>query len=115
MSDIRLKEKHLELDGKTYVLRCNMNVLADVQETVGGDLRNAIGNKAPLRNTLIWTAAMLNDYADEQGWPERFTPVELGRRRFVHSLSADVEELVYDGLGIGTSEENDTAEGDEKN
>ena len=30
--DIRLETMPFELDGKTYQLRCNMNVLADVQE-----------------------------------------------------------------------------------
>lgn len=80
MSDIRLEEKPFELDGKTYKLRCNMNVLADVQEAYNGDFTEALSGKSTLRSALCFLAAMLNDYADEQGWQERFTAKQLGRR-----------------------------------
>ena len=34
--DMRLKELAIWLDGQRYVLRCNMNVLAELQEACGG-------------------------------------------------------------------------------
>lgn len=78
MTDIRLESMPFELGGRTYELRCNMNVLADVQELHNGDFAAAMTGD-PVRSALEFLAAMLNDYADEQGWPERFTAKELGR------------------------------------
>ena len=80
MSDIRLEEIPFELDGKTYKLRCNMNVLADVQEAFDGDFYAALSEKNTLKSSLTFLAAMLNDYADEMGWPERYTAKQLGRK-----------------------------------
>ena len=80
MSDIRLEEIPFELDGKTYLLRCNMNVLADVQEACGGNIGEALRDGNTLKSVLLFAAAMLNDYADEMGWPERFTTKQLGRK-----------------------------------
>lgn len=80
MKDIRLEELPFELDGKTYKLRCNMNVLADVQEAFDGDFTAALSGKNTLKSTLIFLAAMLNDYADDMGWEERFTARQLGRK-----------------------------------
>lgn len=80
MSDIRLQELPFDLDGKTYLLRCNMNVLADVQEAYHGDIGEALEGDSPLKSVTVFLAAMLNDYADEQGWEERWTPKSIGRR-----------------------------------
>ena len=80
MSDIRLEEIPFEFDGKQFKLRCNMNVLADVQEAFDGEISTALSGKAPLKSVVEFLAAMLNDYADEMGWPERYTSKELGRR-----------------------------------
>ena len=77
--DIRLQAKPFELDGKTYQLRCNMNVLADVQEAFDGNFSAALNGKSTLHTVHHFLAAMLNDYADEMGWPERFTARQLGR------------------------------------
>ncbi|MBO7670161.1 MAG: hypothetical protein J6S60_06180 [Oscillospiraceae bacterium] len=80
MRDIRLEELPLDLDGKRFLLRCNMNVLADVQELHGGMISEALNGGKPTKSILEWMAAMLNDYADEQGWPERYTVKSLGRK-----------------------------------
>lgn len=92
MMDLRLEELPYVLDGRTYLLRCNMNVLADVQEAYDGDLTPALGSRGTLRSALEFLAAMLNDYADEQGWflpdpetgraelPRRFNARQLGRK-----------------------------------
>lgn len=96
MSDIRLREVPFELDGRHYTLRCNMNVLADVQEAYNGDLGPALSKRGTLHSALEFLAAMLNDDADLQGLfdpgttpegypraPElekRFTARQLGRK-----------------------------------
>lgn len=80
MRDIRLEELPFELDGKTYLLRCNMNVLADVQEVFDGSIMDALAGGNPMQSVLEFTSAMLNDYADEMNWPERYTAKGLGRK-----------------------------------
>lgn len=95
MTDIRLEEIPFELDGKTFRLRCNMNVLADVQEVFGGQISGALSGESPTRSVLEFLAAMLNDYADEMGWPERFTARQLGRRFPLYALrQVDIMGLV---------------------
>lgn len=79
MSDVRLKTSEYDFQGKTYTLRCNMNVLADVQEAFGGNMLEALSEKSSLRACLTFLAAMLNDCADEMGWDERFTSRQVGR------------------------------------
>ena len=80
MSGVKMREVPFELDGKRYKLRCNMNVLADVQEAYDGDFMESLNSKSSMKGILEFLAAMLNDYADEQGWPERFTAKQLGRK-----------------------------------
>ena len=80
MSDIRLEEIPFEIDGMTWQLRCNMNVLADVQEAYDGRIGDALSATGTLKSVLVFLAAMLNDYADEMGWPQHYTAKELGRR-----------------------------------
>ncbi len=71
--DIRLPEKKFHYKDRDYILRCNMNVIADVQEMCDGKLGPALDDHASLKGVLVWLAAMMNDYADEQGW-EDYTP-----------------------------------------
>lgn len=80
MSGVKMREIPFELDGKRYMLRCNMNVLADVQEEYDGDFMESLNGKKAMKGILVFLAAMLNDFADEMGWPERFTAKQLGRR-----------------------------------
>lgn len=80
MSVARMREIRYELDGKQYRLRCNMNVLADVQEAYDGDFMESLNSKSSMKGILEFLAAMLNDYADEMNWPERFTAKQLGRK-----------------------------------
>ena len=80
MSGARMREIPYELDGKQYRLRCNMNVLADVQEAYDGDFMESLNSKSSMKGILEFLAAMLNDYADEMNWPERFTAKQLGRK-----------------------------------
>ena len=90
MTDIRLEEFPFDLDGKTYLLRCNMNVLADVQEAFGGTIAGALSGESANRSVMEFLAAMLNDYADEKGWPERFTARQLGRRLPLYAVRPTV-------------------------
>lgn len=94
MSDLRLEEIPFEFNGKTYMLRCNMNVLADVQELYG-TIGAALTGDKPTRSVMEFITAMLNDYAEEQGWPERYTSREVGRKLSPAMLaSAQVMGLV---------------------
>lgn len=78
--DMRLKTAKYTVSGKEYELCCNMNVLADVQETVDGDMLKLFNSGTTYKTVLVFGAAMLNEYADAQGWPERFTAKSLGRQ-----------------------------------
>ncbi len=80
LTDIRLKELDFEFDGREYKLRCNMNVLADVQKDFGGRITPALTGRAAIKSTLSFLAAMLNDYAEDMHWPERYTWRELGKK-----------------------------------
>lgn len=85
---LRLEELPFEFEGKTYLLRVNMNVLADVQEIYGGAITDALAGGKPYRSVTEFLAAMMNDYADEMGWPERFTRKSLGRKLAPNQLPA---------------------------
>lgn len=75
---IRLEEKPFEVEGKRYLLRCNMAVLETVEDQ-HGDIEELM--KLSIRqSSLELLAAMLNDYAEEQGWEERWTPKQLKRK-----------------------------------
>ena len=101
MEDIRLKTTKYTVAGKEYELRCNMNVLADVQEANGGDLAAALADSRSMKTALQLGAAMLNDCADANGWPERFTERQLGRLippKEIGKFSAIVTDLLYSAL-----------------
>ena len=110
MKDIRLKELPFELEGKTYMLRCNMNVLADVQEAYEGNIGDALGGRGTYKSLLHFLAAMLNDYADDMGWEERWTAKQLGRRYALYQLPKDeLMQLITGGI-IPDTKEDITAE-----
>lgn len=99
MKDIRIKELPFELEGKTYMLRCNMNVLADIQDAYNGEIGEALSGKSTYKSLLTFLAAMLNDYADDMGWSERWTVKALGRRFRLKDLpSGELMDLVVDSL-----------------
>lgn len=102
LTDIRLQELDFDFDGRKYKLRCNMNVLADVQEDFGGRLTPAVTGDAAIKSTLSFLAAMLNDYAEDMGWPERYTRRELGKKlgwEGYKQLPKDaIQQLVVDAI-----------------
>ena len=100
--DIRLKSLAYQYGDHTYTLVCNMNVLADVQEAMNGNLSKALSQTSSIKNTLTFLAAMLNDAADTEGRPERFTAKELGRRLTmtdIGNIGGDVWAIVAAGIG----------------
>lgn len=103
--DIRQKALPFAFEGRTYKLRCNMNVLADVQEASGGRISTSLSGKAGLKSLLMYLAAMMTDYADEQGWtdeegmPLAFTWRALGRVLRAEDVpQAEILGLVLDAL-----------------
>ena len=114
--DIRQKTVPFEFEGKVYTLRCNFNVLADVQEENGGDISPALSGRRGMKNALQFLAAMMNDWADEQGWPERHTWRELGRvLRPKQVPSAQIIGLVFDALTPPETVSEGTPEGEAGN
>ena len=79
MASIRLEEKPFDFEGKRYILRANMAVLEDLQELHGGDINALLKQSSGTAAVEILTA-MLNDYADEQGWEERWNVRDVSRR-----------------------------------
>ena len=105
MKDIRLKEFPFELEGKTYMLRCNMNVLADVQEAYDGYIGKALAGSGTYKSLLHFLAAMLNDFADDVGWEERWTAKQLGRRFALYELPKDeIMEIITSSIIPDTKE-----------
>ena len=103
--DLRQKELPFVFEGRTYKLRCNMAVLADVQEASGGRISASLSGKAGLKSSLMYLAAMMTDYADEQGWtgedgmPLTFTWRALGRALRPEDVpQAEIIGLVLDEL-----------------
>lgn len=78
MDDIRLKEEVMELDGKTFRLRCNFNVLCDAQKYYG-DFQHLNDGALTFDRARVYLSFMMNDYADEQGWEKRYSPQQAGR------------------------------------
>lgn len=103
--DIRQKELPFVFEGKTYKLRCNMNVLADVQEASGGRISTSLSGKSGLKSSLMYLAAMMTEYADVKGWasddgmPLTFTWRALGRVLRPEDIpQAEILSLVLNAL-----------------
>ena len=95
---LKLEETPFDFEGKTYLLRCNMAVLEDIQDAHGGDLSEALDPDRAIKSAVEFLTAMLNDYADEQGWPERFTTKQVSRRlsfgELANGLTAQIMGMV---------------------
>ena len=85
---LRLEEKRLEVEGKIYVLRCNMAVL-DALETAYGSFEAVM--ELPVREgQAAILAAMLNDYAEDMGWEQSWTAKKI-KKRFPYSGLLDLD------------------------
>ena len=104
--DIRLQELPFSFEGKVYKLCCNMNVVADVQLQHNGDLKSSITGSSPLYNLLDWLAAMMNNAAEREGWPERITAKELGNRISMRQVPvADLMDFIRTSIFDDQEEE----------
>lgn len=111
MRDIRLEEVPFDFDGKRFLLRCNMNVLADVQDVYGGRISEALNGEKPTRSLMEFLTAMLNDYADEQGWPERYSAKDVGRQISMGMIrDLDIMGMVTRALIPPAVSDSDTSE-----
>ena len=95
------KTLSFEHGGKIYQLYVNMNVLADLQELHGGTLDPLLSRKRTMKTVFETVAAAMNEYAYDQGWPERFTAKDIGRimtpKRF-SEVSASVVDMIYQAV-----------------
>ena len=108
MEDIKPREVAWRFDGRDWVLRCNNNVLAEVQIVNGGNFGPVLSRKRTLKSVLQLLAAMLNDYADEQKWVDEkgfaiTMPAEVAAHTYVAGAKCEGERLLTSGgrvLGV---------------
>ena len=121
MEDVKPREVAWRFDGRDWVLRCNNNVLAEVQEINGGEFSPILSRKRTLKSVLQLLAAMLNDYADEQKWVDekgfaiRYTEKQIGRRLSydtVDRLAPDIMRMTILAVRDAAAE---NSSADEKN
>lgn len=116
--DMRLKELPIWLGGRRYVLRCNMNVLAELQEQCDG-LGSLLESKMGLRSYNRLVAAMVNEAADAAGLDVRYTDKEIGRMlgwKDFQRYKDDVFALFIAAISDeGDEDAEQPAEGSEKN
>ena len=121
MEDIKPREVAWRFDGRDWVLRCNNNVLAEVQEINGGDFSPILSTKRTLKSILQLLAAMLNDYADEQHWTDEdgfaisYTEKQLGRRLPLSALNKLAPKVMELAIRAVRADEAGETPADEKN
>lgn len=124
METTKLKTADYTYNGRTYRLRCNMNVIAEVQEAYNGDLLRALDQRGGLKSTQTFLAAMLTEAADTQGMkdakglPLRITTREIGRElTWQETLDAGavIWPLIDDAVRSIAPEPEQEQEGGEKN
>ena len=88
---IKLEEKSIELGGKKYVLHVNMSVLDRLQETCGGEI-NLLMQKSLNDGMVDIMAAMLNDWCEDQGWEQDWTPRKV-KKYFTVAMRRELDVL----------------------
>ncbi len=76
--DVRLRTLPFTYGGRKYRLCCNMNVLADLQES--GGLEPLLDANRSFRSYIRLLTAMLNEAADAEGTDLHATEREVGRK-----------------------------------
>ena len=102
MSSLRLEEKPVVIDGQVYTLRCNMAVLDSLQEAHGGDFGEVM-KLEPRQAAPEILAAMLNDSAEDQGYPVTWTARAV-KKRFSYAQLLDLDVLGIFTRGIVPAE-----------
>lgn len=105
MTSIKLEEKSIELNGRTYVLRVNMSVLDRIQEECGGKINDLL-KKSMFDGNAITMAAMLNDWAEDQGWEQDWTAKKV-KKTFTATMMnmLDVTGMFFRALSPETPAE----------
>lgn len=75
---LKLKELPYEIDGRELTLRCNMSVLADLQDS--GDLLKVLDDDHSFRNFLVLLSTLVNEALREGGSADYYSPDDLGAR-----------------------------------
>lgn len=101
-----MPEMQLSFEGRDYILRCNLSVFEAVSKQCGEKLMSLFEGKNALDGSLIFLAAMLNDYAEDQDWPDfvPYTAKQLKKKVSPHDKGflEDVINLVFQS-SIGKS------------
>lgn len=114
--DVRFKEVPFHFDLRDWTLRCNMWILAEVQEENGGDFSAMISGKHEMKSILQFLAAMLNFDAQKRGIPTRYTAFDIGGKLSFpefQQISGEVMELVV--AAVKADDAAGDAPADEKN
>ena len=88
---IKLEEKTCVVGGKEYILHANMSVLDRVQEMHDGDIAALLNTKQNDAAAEILTA-MLNDWCEDQGWEEEWTPRKV-KKYFSIAMLKDLDVI----------------------
>ena len=88
---IKLEEKNIELGGKKYVLHVNMSVLDRLQEECGGEI-NLLMQKSMNDGMVVIMAAMLNDWCEDMGWEQDWTPRKV-KKFFTVAMLRELDVL----------------------
>ena len=97
-----------EYNGKIYKLSCNLNVINDVAQAFNGEVGKLLNANMSVNTLLVFIAAMLNDYADEMGWEERYTPKQVGRTLSKEGLE-ELSSMVMGAICGSPSESSECA------
>lgn len=95
----KMPEMHFSFEGRDYTLRCNLSVFEAVSKQCGEKLMSLFEGNNALDGSLIFLAAMLNDYAEDQDWPDfvPYTAKQLKKKVSPHDRGflEDVINLVF--------------------
>ena len=92
-----MPEMQLSFEGREYTLRCNLCVYAAVSKQCGGDLMSLFTGDKALEGSLIWLAAMMNDYAEDQDWTDY---VPYTAKQLMKKISPNDRQLLEDVINL---------------
>lgn len=72
ITSIKLEEKQIQIGDRVYTLRVNLSVLERIQVICGGKINDLL-KRSLYEGNAITMAAMLNDWAEDQGWEQDWT------------------------------------------
>lgn len=113
MNSFRLEEKRVEIDGKTYTLRCNMAVIDALQQAHNGNFGEVL-ELPMLKGMVEILAAMLNDSAEDEGWEADWTPRKV-EKRFSYAELQNLDIMGMFTRAVIPPEAKETATPDKEN